>query len=231
MVQIWPGLFTQLFTHKSSRSYLNHLVFCLGSEFVSVIYLFVLWTCLYNAVCLLSIRTDIVCRPGLHIRYSDSLQDRRSGDRIPVGGENFRSCPDQPRGPTSPLYDGYWVSFPRVKRPGRGFDRWPPPSAEVKERVQLYLYSSFGLSWPVIEWTSPLLCSYRLKQRLIYWPRGFRTQNHKRSISGSNTFLLDLTINSVKIWEIPHKHRYLAPFGNGLRQAIRYMALKPVVSQ
>ena len=35
---------------------------------------------------------------------------------------------------------------------------WPPTSssAEVKERVELYLYSPSGLSWPVIGWTLPL---------------------------------------------------------------------------
>ena len=32
-------------------------------------------------------------------------------------------------------------SFPGVKRPGRGVDHPPPSSAEVKERVELYLYS------------------------------------------------------------------------------------------
>ena len=31
-------------------------------------------------------------------------------------------------------------SFPWVKRPGRGLDHPPPSSAEVKERVELYLY-------------------------------------------------------------------------------------------
>jgi hypothetical protein len=41
-------------------------------------------------------------------------------------------------------------SFPGVKRPGRGLDHPPPSSAEVKERVQLYLYSPSGPLWPVI---------------------------------------------------------------------------------
>ena len=39
---------------------------------------------------------------------------------------------------------GTW-SFPGVKRPGRGVDHPPPSSAEVKERVELYFYSSPGL--------------------------------------------------------------------------------------
>jgi hypothetical protein len=41
-------------------------------------------------------------------------------------------------------------SFPGVKRPGRGVDHPPPSSAEVEGRVELYLYSPCGLSWPVL---------------------------------------------------------------------------------
>jgi len=41
-------------------------------------------------------------------------------------------------------------SFPGVKRSGRGVDHPPPYSAEVKERVELYLYSSSGPSWYVL---------------------------------------------------------------------------------
>jgi len=41
-------------------------------------------------------------------------------------------------------------SFPGVKRPGRGVDHPPTSSAEVKERVELYLYSLSGSSWPVL---------------------------------------------------------------------------------
>ena len=40
-------------------------------------------------------------------------------------------------------------SFPGVKLPGRGVNHPPPPSAEVKERVELYIYSPFGCSWSV----------------------------------------------------------------------------------
>jgi hypothetical protein len=35
-------------------------------------------------------------------------------------------------------------------RKGRGTDHPPPSSAEVKERVELYLYSPSGHTWPVL---------------------------------------------------------------------------------
>jgi hypothetical protein len=47
-------------------------------------------------------------------------------------------------------------TFPEVKRPGRGVDHPSPFSAEVKERVELYLYSPSGPSWPVLRSTLPL---------------------------------------------------------------------------
>jgi hypothetical protein len=47
-------------------------------------------------------------------------------------------------------------SFPGVKLPGRGDDHPPPSSARVKERVELYLYSPSGPSWPVLGRTLPL---------------------------------------------------------------------------
>jgi len=42
------------------------------------------------------------------------------------------------------------MSFPGVKRPGRGIDHPTPPTAGVKEKVNLYLYPPTGTSWPVI---------------------------------------------------------------------------------
>jgi hypothetical protein len=44
-------------------------------------------------------------------------------------------------------------SFPGVKRPGRDVNHPPQFSAEVKERVELYLYFTSGPSWPVPGWT------------------------------------------------------------------------------
>jgi len=40
-------------------------------------------------------------------------------------------------------------SLPGVNRPGCGVDQPSPSSAEVKEIVELYLYSTSEPSWPV----------------------------------------------------------------------------------
>jgi hypothetical protein len=65
-------------------------------------------------------------------RYSDSLRAGLSGNRIPVGGEIFRTRPDSPWGLSSFLYNGY-----RVLPGDKAAWAWRPPtpsSAEVKER-------------------------------------------------------------------------------------------------
>ena len=72
----------------------------------------------------------------------------------PGGGQLLCTCPDQPWGPPSLLYNGYWV-LPGVKQPGHGIDHPFPSSTEVKERVELYVYSPSGPSWFVIGWTLP----------------------------------------------------------------------------
>ena len=71
------------------------------------------------------------------------------GDRIPVGARF--SAPVQTGPGTHPAsYTTGTGSFPGVNRPVRGVGHPPPSSAEVEERVELYLYSPSGPSWPVI---------------------------------------------------------------------------------
>ena len=54
----------------------------------------------------------------------------------PGCSEILRSRPDGSGTPSS-LYDWYWVSFLRAKRPGRGVELPPQSDAEVEERVEL----------------------------------------------------------------------------------------------
>jgi hypothetical protein len=51
----------------------------------------------------------------------------------PGGGNTFRIRPDQHWAPPT-------TSFPGVKQPVHGIVHPPPSTAEVKERVQLYIY-------------------------------------------------------------------------------------------
>jgi hypothetical protein len=85
------------------------------------------------------------------LRHVMGWTDRGSN---PGGGQIFRTCRDRPWGQPSLRCNGYRVLFPGVKRPGRGFDHPTPQySADVKERVELYLYSPSGPSWRVLGWT------------------------------------------------------------------------------
>jgi len=78
---------------------------------------------------------------GYRSRYSNSLRAERSGDRNPVG-ERFSATVQTGPGLYPVFYKMGTGSFPGVKRLERGVDRTLPSGAEVKERVELYLYPS-----------------------------------------------------------------------------------------
>ena len=66
------------------------------------------------------------------------------------GGARF-SAPVQTSSEAYPAsYTMGTGSFQGVKRPGRGVDHPPLSSAEVRERVELYLYPISGPSLPVL---------------------------------------------------------------------------------
>jgi hypothetical protein len=89
------------------------------------------------------------------VGIATTLRTGRSEDRTTVGARFFTVVQT---GPVAYLASCTMDtgSFPVVKRPRRGFDHPPSSSAEVKERVELYLYSPSGLSWPVLGRTLPL---------------------------------------------------------------------------
>ena len=61
------------------------------------------------------------------------------------------------RGAHSTSYPKSTLSFSGAKRSGRGVDHPPPSSAEVEERIELYIYSPSGPSWKVRGRTSNLI--------------------------------------------------------------------------
>jgi len=89
------------------------------------------------------------------------------------GFKIFHTRPDWPWGPQCLLYNGYRV-FPVGKAAGNW--HWPSTQsgAEVKQRAELYLYSTSGPSWPVLGWNLPLplllltLCE-DMKFQISYW--------------------------------------------------------------
>ena len=88
------------------------------------------------------------CGQGWHSRYSNSLRTWWPGDRILVGVRFSTPIQAGPRARPASYTMGI-TSFPVVKRPGR-VDHPTPSSAMVKERVELYLYSTSGPSWSVM---------------------------------------------------------------------------------
>ena len=74
----------------------------------------------------------------------------------PGGRKIFRTHPKRPWGPPSLLYNGYRVSFPGVKRPGRDVKYPLQSSAEFKKKSSFYLYSPSGPSRLVLGRNLPL---------------------------------------------------------------------------
>jgi hypothetical protein len=90
-----------------------------------------------------------------------------SEDRIPVRWEIFRTHHYRSWYAPSFLCNGHRVSFLGVKWLGRGPNCPPPCSAEVKEKVEIYLYSPSGSSWLVLGRALTFLNHIHCVQRVI----------------------------------------------------------------
>jgi len=68
------------------------------------------------------------------------------------GGHFFPPPPAPAPAPTAPLKSGEegCGGGGGVKWPGRGIGHPTPSSTKVERRVELYIYSLSGLSWPVL---------------------------------------------------------------------------------
>jgi hypothetical protein len=67
----------------------------------------------------------------------------------PGEGEIFRIRPDRPWVSSNLPYSTYRISCPEVKQPERSVNHLFPSTAEVKERVEIFIYSSVP-SWLVL---------------------------------------------------------------------------------
>ena len=95
--------------------------------------------------------TSLLCGLGELSQYSISLWAGQSRDWI-CWGQEFPHLSREPWAhPAS--YSMGTRSFLGAKWLGCGIDHPTPSSAEVKERVELYLFYSTGPSWPILGWT------------------------------------------------------------------------------
>jgi hypothetical protein len=85
-----------------------------------------------------------------------ALQAGRFRDWIPVGARFSTPVHTDP-GAHPASYKMGTRSFLGVKRPCCAADHPPPSTADVKERVEIYLYSPSGTLWPVLGWIFTLI--------------------------------------------------------------------------
>jgi hypothetical protein len=71
-------------------------------------------------------------------------------------GRDFQYPSSPALEPTQPPIQWIPCLYPGLKRLGRGVDHPSLSTAEVEERVKLYVCSPSGPSWPVIGWPLPL---------------------------------------------------------------------------
>ena len=83
-------------------------------------------------VAFLTTRVKVFCLPICQLkidwdRAADiAIRCGQDGSGIPVRGEIFIPRPDRPRATLTAPYNGYWVSSPGAKRPGRDADQPTP---------------------------------------------------------------------------------------------------------
>ena len=137
-------------------------------------------------------KTETHRGPGSVVSIVSGYGPDGPGDRIPVGRARFSHPPKKAMGSHAAPYTMGTGSFLGVKRPGRGDDHPPPSSAEVKERVQLRLYSTSGPSWPVIGWI------YLYLYLLLVWPDIWRFSSYALP-SDSQSIMVDYSTRGVWI--------------------------------
>jgi hypothetical protein len=102
-----------------------------------------------------SVRTQEGQMRYLFVPYATDLRVALGSNPVGVGGGDFLTSPDWPRGPPSFLYGGYRVCFSGVNRLKRGVNHPPASSAETMNKGAKRLPSPYGTRWPL-----PLMYSW-----------------------------------------------------------------------
>ena len=138
-------------SHREIFPHVYHILYCISTKLI--------WKISILLIYLISLKgsSSYVTFNGQLSQYSDSLLTVRSRDRIPVAARFSAPIQNSPVAHPASYTIGTG-SFPGVKRPRCGVDHRPASSTEVKERVELYLYSPSGPS-PVLGWTLLFLCN------------------------------------------------------------------------
>jgi hypothetical protein len=83
----------------------------------------------------------------------------------PSGGEIYHTHPDRAHPVSCMMCTRY---FPEGKWLRHDMDHKPPSSIDVKERLELHLFSPSGPSWPFLGWILPLPLSYSITEQLTF---------------------------------------------------------------
>jgi len=125
-----------------------------------------------------------------------------------------RDFPHLSWGPPSLLYNGYRV-FPGGKeRPGRDADPSPPSSAVGHERVELYLYSPYGLYGACTRVTFTFIFPIYVKVSIRPNLRNIKIY---RKFSVLMVFVPNIIVGAVRYGDrMPEGARFSAPVRTGL---------------
>jgi hypothetical protein len=100
---------------------------------------------------MLSFSEDILLKMGRDCSHGIATSYGLDGPVIETRRrKNFLQQPRPTLGPSLGTVEEDRVSFPGVKRPKNRVDHPPTSSAEVKERVELYLYSPSEVLGPLL---------------------------------------------------------------------------------
>jgi hypothetical protein len=151
-----PTLAVKVCTHSQQSSCTSHVCVC-----VRVV---VAWTrCRFEGPQEWSVCVCVYTHTRIRVYVSRDtvvgIATWYAMDRPEIESRWRRDFPHPPKpalGPTQPPV--WWAPdlFPEGKRPGRGVNHPSPSSTDVKEKVELYLYSPSGSSWPAQEWNFTL---------------------------------------------------------------------------